>query len=84
MAEAPEKYQQTGPKVKPRQKEEMVYTWPFLVSIEAIMAITMILAFALMATFVDAPLMDMANPDKTPNPAKAPWYFLGQIGRAHV
>ncbi|MEW8977224.1 MAG: menaquinol-cytochrome C reductase [Symbiobacterium sp.] len=77
MAEQTEKYQQTGPKVSPGQKEELVYTWPFLVSIEAIMAVTMILALALMATFVDAPLLDMANPDETPNPAKAPWYFLG-------
>jgi len=77
MADVTQKYQQTGPKVKPDQKEELVYTWPFLVSIEAIMAVTAILAFALMATFIDAPLLDMANPDKTPNPAKAPWYFLG-------
>ncbi|MFO7171597.1 MAG: menaquinol-cytochrome C reductase [Bacillota bacterium] len=77
MAEATEKYQQTGPKVRVNQKEELVYTWPYLVSIEAIMAIAMILALSLMATFVNAPLLELANPEKTPNPAKAPWYFLG-------
>jgi len=77
MAQPREKYQQTGPKVVPGKKEEMVYTWPYLVSIEAIMAIAMILALSLMSTFVDAPLLDMANPDHTINPAKAPWYFLG-------
>lgn len=77
MAETQEKYQQAGPKVQPGAKEEMVYTWPYLVSIEAIMAVTMIAALSLMAIFVNAPLLDLANPDKTPNPAKAPWYFLG-------
>jgi menaquinol-cytochrome c reductase cytochrome b/c subunit len=77
MAEDKEKYQQAGPKVQPGSKEEMVYTWPYLVSIEAIMAVVMILALTVMSTFVNAPLLDLANPDKTPNPAKAPWYFLG-------
>lgn len=77
MAEATEKFQQAGPKVQPGAKEEMVYTWPYLVSIEAIMAVAMILALTLMSTFVNAPLLDLANPDHTQNPAKAPWYFLG-------
>ncbi|MDB4895544.1 MAG: putative menaquinol-cytochrome reductase [Firmicutes bacterium] len=77
MAETTEKYQQAGPKVQPAQKEEMVYTWPYLVSIEAVMAITMILALSIMSTMVNAPLLDLANPDHTINPAKAPWYFLG-------
>lgn len=77
MAETTEKFQQAGPKVQPGQKEEMVYTWPYLVSIEAIMATAMILALTVMSTFVNAPLLDLANPDHTPNPAKAPWYFLG-------
>jgi menaquinol-cytochrome c reductase cytochrome b/c subunit len=72
-----EKYQQAGPKVQPGAKEEMVYTWPYLVSIEAIMAVAMILALTIMSTFVNAPLLDLANADCTPNPAKAPWYFLG-------
>jgi menaquinol-cytochrome c reductase cytochrome b/c subunit len=77
MADVTEKYQQAGPKVQPAQKEEMVYTWPYLVSIEAIMAITMTLALTIMSMFVNSPLLDLANPDHTINPAKAPWYFLG-------
>jgi menaquinol-cytochrome c reductase cytochrome b/c subunit len=77
MADVTEKYQQAGPKVQPGAKEEMVYTWPYLVSIEAIMAITMTLALTVMSLLVNAPLLDLANPDHTPNPAKAPWYFLG-------
>jgi len=77
MAETTEKYQQAGPKVQPGAKEEMVYTWPYLVSIEAIMAVVMIFALTLLSTFFNAPLLDLANPEVTPNPAKAPWYFLG-------
>lgn len=77
MAEVTEKYQQAGPKVQPAAKEEMVYTWPYLVSIEAIMAVAMTLALTIMSMFVNAPLLDLANPDHTINPAKAPWYFLG-------
>ncbi len=77
MAEAGEKFQQAGPKVQPGAKEEMVYTWPYLVSIEAIMAVAMIFSLTLMSTFVNAPLLDLANPERTPNPSKAPWYFLG-------
>ena len=29
------------------------------------------------STFVNAPLRELANPNLTPNPSKAPWYFLG-------
>jgi menaquinol-cytochrome c reductase cytochrome b/c subunit len=77
VAETTEKYQDAGPKVRPGQKEEMVYTWPYLVSIEALMAIAMTLALTIMSMFVNAPLLDLANGEETPNPAKAPWYFLG-------
>lgn len=77
MAEVQEKYQQAGPKVQPGEKQEMVYTWPYLVSIEAIMAVAMILSLTVMSTFINAPLLDLANPERTPNPSKAPWYFLG-------
>lgn len=77
MAETTEKYQEAGPKVRPGQKEEMVYTWPYLVSIEAIMAVAMILGLSIMSIFVNAPLLDLANGEETPNPSKAPWYFLG-------
>jgi quinol-cytochrome oxidoreductase complex cytochrome b subunit len=35
-----------------------------------------VLAVTLLAAFIPSPLLDPANPDVTPNPAKAPWYFL--------
>src|SRR5438067_6789008 len=30
----------------------------------------------LLSTLFNGPFRDLANPDKTPNPSKAPWYFL--------
>ena len=59
-----------------RQREEEVLVWPDLVFIEFIAAMVFGLAFTLLAIFINAPLQDRANPAHTPNPSKAPWYFL--------
>jgi hypothetical protein len=61
-------------KAKPQDK---VHTWPHLLLIEFVAALA-ILAFTLIfSVFVNAPLLELANPNQTPNPSKAPWYFLG-------
>ena len=57
--------------------EPVVMTFPHLMVREAIALVSISLVLALIAIFFDAPLEEMANPQKTPNPAKAPWYFLG-------
>ncbi len=54
-----------------------VHVWPNLVSIELIGALTITLFLSIMAIFVRAPFYRMADPELTPNPSKAPWYFLG-------
>jgi len=54
-----------------------VHTWPNLVSIELIGALIFTLLLSIMAIFIRAPFYRMADPELTPNPAKAPWYFLG-------
>ncbi len=56
---------------------DKVHTWPHLLLIEfvASLAITAFLLF--FSIFVNAPLLELANPNQTPNPSKAPWYFLG-------
>lgn len=57
--------------------DQRVLTWPDLVYIELIamvIACAVLLAWAIM---VKAPLEQPANPAYAPNPAKAPWYFLG-------
>lgn len=57
--------------------EPVVMTFPHLMIREAIALVSISLVLALLAILFDAPLEEMANPQKTPNPAKAPWYFLG-------
>lgn len=56
---------------------EKVHVWPNLVSIELVGALVYLLALCVMAWLIRAPLEDLANPERTPNPSKAPWYFLG-------
>jgi hypothetical protein len=52
-------------------------TYPHLLIREAIVFQVLTIAMVLVALFWDAPLEQLANPLLTPNPAKAPWYFLG-------
>lgn len=58
------------------QAEKLVYTWPHLVMIEFLSALLMLLSLIIMAWVINAPLEGHADPDRTPNPSKAPWYFL--------
>jgi menaquinol-cytochrome c reductase cytochrome b/c subunit len=57
--------------------EDLVMTFPHLVVRELIALVALSLVLAGLAILFDAPLEEIANPQKTPNPAKAPWYFLG-------
>jgi hypothetical protein len=52
-------------------------SYPHLVLREAIVLQVVVMALAVVALLWDAPLEQLANPLLTPNPAKAPWYFLG-------
>ncbi len=58
-------------------KPERVTTIPNLVRKELIYALGWIAVLLVFAMLVPAPLEGIANPDVSPNPAKAPWYFLG-------
>lgn len=59
------------------QPDDMVFTWPHLLIRELILFV-FVTALLLVAAFLfDAPLEEVANPAHPPNPAKAPWYFLG-------
>ena len=59
-----------------RQRDEELLVWPDLVFIEFIAAVLFTLTFTALAILINAPLQDRANPANTPNPSKAPWYFL--------
>ena len=53
-----------------------VMVWPDLVVIEALAALVFTVLLLAMSILVNAPLLTLANPTRTPNPSKAPWYFL--------
>jgi menaquinol-cytochrome c reductase cytochrome b/c subunit len=60
-----------------RTQDDKVNVWPHLL-LEEFVAVLACLAFlTVFSTLVDAPLLDLANVNLTPNPSKAPWYFLG-------
>ncbi|MBK9749658.1 MAG: cytochrome b N-terminal domain-containing protein [Chloroflexi bacterium] len=56
---------------------EKVTTLPHLVSREIVFALVMTGVILLWSVWVNAPLEAAANPDHSPNPAKAAWYFMG-------
>jgi len=58
------------------QEEERVAVYPHLISREFLAFGVMFMTLLVVSTLFDAPLEELANPGKTPNPAKAPWYFL--------
>lgn len=66
----------TSARVK-KDDPEMVMTIPHLLIREVIAFEVMVIVLALISLFFNAPLEWVANPVHTPNPAKAPWYFLG-------
>ena len=56
---------------------DKVHTWPHLLVGEFVASLAMTAFLLVFSVFVNAPLLGMANFNQTPNPSKAPWYFLG-------
>ena len=56
---------------------DKVHTWPHLLVVEFVAGLAMSAFLLLFSIFVNAPLLQLANVNRTPNPSKAPWYFLG-------
>ena len=63
--------------VSPEEEEDVVFSYPYAFFREAIALMVTVTSVMAISLFFHAPLEEMANPAKTPNPAKAPWYFLG-------
>ncbi|GMV85505.1 MAG: hypothetical protein AMXMBFR80_13600 [Dehalococcoidia bacterium] len=59
-----------------RARDEEVLVWPDLVFIEFIAAMLFTITLFFLSVVMNAPLLDQANADVTPNPSKAPWYLL--------
>ncbi|MGH2717233.1 MAG: hypothetical protein ACRDJU_01465 [Actinomycetota bacterium] len=80
----PERIQRLLAVVKPEaiqrvEKEpiDRVNTWPHLMASEMLAVLTVIVFLFVVSIVINAPFRTMANVNVTPNPSKAPWYFLG-------
>ena len=56
---------------------DKVHTWPHLLAAEFVASLLCLAFTFVFSIFVNAPLLQLANTNQTPNPSKAPWYFLG-------
>src|SRR6266849_6664329 len=63
--------------VRDDSQDEMIVSFPEFVFKEFIAAVAMTVFILVVSIFLQAPLLGLANPGMTPNPSKAPWYFLG-------
>ena len=59
------------------QPVDKVHTWPHLLAAEFVASLACLVFTFLFSIWVNAPLLQLANNNQTPNPSKAPWYFLG-------
>jgi menaquinol-cytochrome c reductase cytochrome b/c subunit len=80
----PERVQRLLAVVKPeaiqkveRQPMDRVNVWPHLMAAEFVALLVVTAMITIFSVAVDAPLRELANFSQTPNPSKAPWYFLG-------
>ncbi len=60
-----------------REQGDRINVFPHLLMEEFVSLLVMSAFLIVFSTFVNAPLRELANPNLTPNPSKAPWYFLG-------
>jgi len=63
--------------VEARDPNDEVFAWPHLLYRELLVALGVIVVLHVVSLVFMAPLEEIADPTRTPNPAKAPWYFLG-------
>lgn len=65
------------PTLEQTESNEKVLVFPYLIFIEFVVALAYAVMLVLWSIFLKAPLEEPANPTVSPNPSKAPWYFLG-------
>ena len=63
--------------VEARDPNDEVFAWPHVLYRELLVTVAVIVALHVVSLLFTAPLEGIADPTRTPNPAKAPWYFLG-------
>src|SRR5438874_5980357 len=65
------------PTIEGEDSAQKVFSWPDLVYVELICLVVVMAVMIVWSIFLKAPLEEPANPTDSPNPSKAPWYFLG-------
>ena len=60
-----------------REQGDRANVMPHLLVEEFVAMLVLTAGVLVFSTFLNAPLRQLANPNLTPNPSKAPWYFLG-------
>ena len=65
------------PLIEQEETADKVLTWPDLVYTELICMVVLTVILIGWSMALQAPLEEPANPSSSPNPSKAPWYFLG-------
>ena len=65
------------PTIEGMDSQQKVFSWPDLVYVELICLVVVTAVMIVWSIYLKAPLEEPANPTDSPNPAKAPWYFLG-------
>jgi hypothetical protein len=68
---------QGKPPIEGEDSAQKVFSWPDLVYVELICLVVVMAVMIVWSIVLKAPLEEPANPTDSPNPAKAPWYFLG-------
>jgi hypothetical protein len=59
------------------EAQDKVHVWPHLLVGEFVAMLSLMALVTIFSALVRAPLLEQANFNQTPNPSKAPWYFLG-------
>jgi Cytochrome b(C-terminal)/b6/petD len=66
-----------GETAREKKEEDKVWVWPDLVYVEFLCMILLGIGLMVWSILAKAPIEQPANPANSPNPSKAPWYFLG-------
>jgi hypothetical protein len=59
------------------EAQDKVHVWPHLLVLEFASILSLMAFITVYSAMVKAPLLGLADVNSTPNPSKAPWYFLG-------
>jgi len=72
-----ERIKRGEPSLEGELAKKKVFTWPDLVYTELICIVLFTAALVIWSILIQAPIEEPASQARTPNPSKAPWYFLG-------